>query len=139
MAKKSSLLEQSIAVLALRSHLNRHADRSLIESGKTYDKIELKVSGKVSGKPVNFDCVGQLKVGEDNPTGATKKPASDKLLACLLDRLPKTRVKALIEEIEKGKELNAPSVESLAIAKTIVDRLSTKGPRAGSVSFVSVN
>lgn len=139
MPSKSELIAQSIAVLALRSHLNRHADRKLVESGKTYDGVSLKVVGTVAKKPVKFELEGSLKVGDDNPTGSTKKPAADVLAARLLDLLPKTRLKKLQAEIESGKALPEPSLDSLALSRAIIDRLSTKGPRAGSVSFVAAD
>ena len=133
---KSDLIAQSIAHLALKAHCARHADRSIVDSGKTYDKVKLKVTGTVGRKPVEIDLAGKLKIGDDNPVGSTRKPAADKLLAEVLARLPKTRLKQLAADVESGITLDPPP-ETLAIARAMIDRLSTKAPRAGSVSFIS--
>lgn len=132
---KSDLLAHSVAMCALKSYSSRNADRSAISDGKNYDCIELNVRGSVGKKKVSFSFAGRLSVGEANPTGSTSKPASDKLLAAAMAYMPKTKIKQMIADVEASR-LKSPNDDDIKKARAIIDRLSTKKPRAGAVSFV---
>lgn len=134
----SQLVDQAIATLALKAHCGRAANRSLVESGTTYDGVSLSVTGHVGKRPVAFEIAGELRIGVDNPVGSTRKPSADVMLATAMDLMPKTRVRVLTDLAHGGK-LDKPSAESLKAARAVIDALATKSPRSGSVSFVETS
>lgn len=132
---KSELIATAIAMHALKAHAGRECDRSILKDGKSYDGVQLSVRGNVGKQPVRFSFGGKLTVGKPNPTGSTKRPTTDALLASVLSYLPKTKLKQLAIDVEAGK-LPEPAEAHLEVGKAIIQRLSTKKPRAGIVSFI---
>lgn len=134
--KPTSKIEaNAIALVALNSYTGRKADKSALAEGSEFTGIKLDVSGKVGRRKVNFAVAGQLTVGQGSPTGGTKKPTANDLLAYCVSRLPAAELKKIQKHAEAGK-LPAPSDDDLATAKTIIKSLSYKVPRRGAVSFV---
>lgn len=134
---KSNPLARAIACYALKAHFGRKADRSLLDSDRTYEAINLKVSGKIGQDSISETVIGRLDVGDDNPSGSTSKPKTELLVADLLGRMPKTRLAKFITDVESKKELPSPPVEHVQTAKHVIEQLSTTSMRRGSVSFVS--
>lgn len=133
---KPDPLSRAIACYCLKSHFGRSADRSLLDSGRTYPSIDLKVTGKVGTDKISEAVCGELRVAEDNPSGSTSRPAMDLLVAELLGRLPKTRLAKFVKDCESKKDLPSPPSEHVQIARAVIKQLSTTSQRRGAVSFV---
>jgi hypothetical protein len=136
-AAKTDVKAEAIARMALKSFATRRADRGSVEDGKSYPGVALKVSGSVGKKQVSFNIIGKLSVGESNPSGSTKRPTAELVLASLITHyLPKTRLQKLLDDVSKNRQLELPDTAAVESAKAIVQALSKTSARAGSVSFI---
>lgn len=125
----SSDLARAVAVQAAASFGGRNATREAFEDGASYE-CDLELSGQVAKKKVSIPIVGKLTVGHANPTGSTKGPDMKRLLAAALESMSAAKREAFLAAQPEPSEASQAQVASL------VARMSTKGPRAGSISFI---
>lgn len=132
MSERKKELAKAVAFNALQAYAKRNSNRGILDEGSSHD-VKLVVTGKVDRISVSEIIMGKLTVGTTNSTGSTSKPDQAKLLAVIIDQLPKTRLEKLLKAFDAG--LGTPTDESLKTAELILAKLSEKRPRKGSVKF----
>lgn len=125
----SSDLARSAAIQAAASWGGRNATREAFQDGASYE-CDLVLTGAVAKKKVSIPIVGKLTVGHANPTGSTKGPDMKRLLAAALESMSPAKREAFLADQPEPSEAVQAQVAAL------VARKSSKGPRAGAISFV---
>lgn len=135
MTEKSSELEIAYALMssALAAIAKRDSNRDLLESGSSH-QVDVTISGTVDGVSVEISRSGELVIGVDNPSGSTRRPKLDVMLANCFDVMAKTRRERLIQLWDE-KGIKPGSEDSTQIVKALLSNHSTKTNKRGAVQF----
>ena len=129
-------LARSAALNAVAAFSKREADRTALTEGQSYE-INLRVTGTVDGEKVSIPISGFLNLGFTNPVGSTKRPDVSLLLAIALSRMAKTRRERFLDSIKSADRLPQVDEEHQKIVTSLIGRLATKSPRAGSIKLMA--
>lgn len=135
MSNQATKLEMATAVAAaaLNAIAGRIANRDCLAEGANH-AVELKITGKVDGVPVEFSKCGILSVGNDNPSGTTKRPKLDRMLATAFDIMAKTRRERLVAAWNDDG-IHEPTPEAQQLVAALIQNHSQTSNKRGAVSF----
>lgn len=125
---------------ALERYAKKQGDRALLDPGVKHD-VKIELAGHVDGRFITREIFGELSVDHDQTAASSSAPNAPHLVALLLDALPKTKRRAILNDLPTqflaAGELPAVSEELLSAAITLLEKLrATKtATKRGNVAF----
>ncbi len=135
-----ALTRQLIALQAFAKSVPNGA-RDQLEAGREYS-VDCEIAGKIDGRPVSVELVGQLKVGHNSERTSSSAPKLVELVTYLLQRMPATTRNAIYRNLatqyeNAGRSFPKLASELIPKTETLLDQLKkkTQETKRGDVSF----